>query len=171
MAATGSVEIPSQTFIWKKDSSAVDLPAQVYHSSKEQSGLRPIGWKPLQNTIGNNTDANVALMFHAGGYVMGSTAMIPKNQIINLIRMGFVVVAPEYRLCPQVSLYDGPIQDAKEVYHWCQKQLPGLLKEATGIEADSQRIVAWGHSAGGNMALSLVRVLLVLQSRIFLTIM
>ena len=87
---------------------------------------------------------------------MGSAAMIAKNQIINLLRMGFVVVTPEYRLCPQVSMYDGPMQDAKGVYAWCQDKLPTLLKDATGIEADGQRIVAWGHSAGGNMALSLV---------------
>ena len=87
---------------------------------------------------------------------MGSAAMIPRNQISRLTQWGFVVVTPEYRLCPQVSLYDGPMQDAKDVYLWCQAQLPSLLREATGVEADDKRVVAWGHSAGGNMALSLV---------------
>ena len=95
-------------------------------------------------------------MFHAGGFVMGSADMIAKNQIISLVRMGFVVAIPEYRLCPQVSLYDGPIRDAQDVYIWCQEKLPSLLQEAMGIEADGKRIAAWGHSAGANLALYLV---------------
>jgi acetyl esterase/lipase len=93
-------------------------------------------------------------MFHAGGFVLGSTKMIPEGQIANLVGRGFVVVTPEYRLCPQVSLYEGPIQDAKDVYEWCQEELPGLLKEAKGVEVDASRIVAMGHSAGGQLALT-----------------
>jgi acetyl esterase/lipase len=64
-----------------------------------------------------------------------------------------VVVTPEYRLCPQVSLYDGPIQDAKDVLRWCQHELPGLLENAN-VQVDSSRIVAMGHSAGGQLALT-----------------
>jgi acetyl esterase/lipase len=93
-------------------------------------------------------------MFHAGGFVMGTTKMIPERQVANLVGRGFVVVTPEYRLCPQVSLYEGPIQDAKDVYRWCQEELPGLLKEAKGVEVDASRIVAMGHSAGGQLALT-----------------
>jgi acetyl esterase/lipase len=89
---------------------------------------------------------------------MGSASMVPRNQIINLISRGFVVVTPEYRLSPQVSLYDGPIQDAKDVLAWSQEKLPGLLKEATGIEVDGQRVVTMGHSAGGFLALITVRL-------------
>jgi acetyl esterase/lipase len=92
-------------------------------------------------------------MFHAGGFVLGSTDMIPKSQIGYLVGKGFVVVTPEYRLCPQVSLYDGPIQDAKDVYRWCQEDLPALLKERT-INVDASRIGVMGHSAGGLLALT-----------------
>ena len=67
---------------------------------------------------------------------------------------GFVVVTPEYRLCPQVSLYDGPIQDAKDSLKWCQEELPALLKEKTGTDVDASRIVTMGHSAGGMLALT-----------------
>ena len=96
-----------------------------------------------------------ALMFHAGGFVLGSTDMIPKSQIASLVNKGFVVVTPEYRLCPQVSLYDGPIQDAKDVLKWCQEDLPKLMSEK-GIEVDGKRVVAMGHSAGGQLALTTV---------------
>lgn len=95
-------------------------------------------------------------MFHAGGFVLGSSNMIPKSQIARLIAKGFVVVVPEYRLCPQVCLYDGPIQDAKDVLKWCQEELPALLRKANNVEVDASRIVAMGHSAGGLLALTTV---------------
>jgi acetyl esterase/lipase len=73
------------------------------------------------------------------------------------VRRGFAVVTPEYRLCPQVSLYDGPIQDAKDVFAWCQDRLPGMLLEESGVLVDKERIVSMGHSAGGMLALVTVR--------------
>jgi hypothetical protein len=93
-----------------------------------------------------------ALMFHAGGFVLGSTDMIPKKQITFLVQTGFVVVTPEYRLCPQASLYDGPIQDAKDVLAWCQKDLPPLMAEKD-IQVNGTKVVTMGHSAGGMLAL------------------
>lgn len=96
------------------------------------------------------------LVFHAGGFVLGSSAMVPEMQITHLIAKGFVVAVPEYRLCPQVSLYEGPIQDAKDVLKWCQEELPGLIKAAKDIDVDALRIGAMGHSAGGLLALTTV---------------
>lgn len=94
-------------------------------------------------------------MFHAGGFVLGSTAMIPKRHIDYLVATGFVVIAPEYRLCPQVSLYEGPIQDAKDVYRWCQEKLPTELEQhAAGVAVDVSRIGVMGQSAGGLLALT-----------------
>lgn len=78
--------------------------------------------------------------------------MIAKAQIEYLVDHGFVVVTPEYRLCPQVPLLDGPVQDAKDAYKWCQTTLPEVLKEKN-VEVDTTRIVAMGHSAGGMLAL------------------
>lgn len=79
--------------------------------------------------------------------------MIPRNQIRSLLSKGFIVATPEYRLCPQISLYDGPIQDAKDVLKWCQEDLPALMLQMHSIEVDSSRVVAMGHSAGGLLAL------------------
>lgn len=92
--------------------------------------------------------------------------MISQSQIRALANMGFVVVTPEYRLCPQVSLYEGPIQDAKDCLVWVQEKLPALLEE-DGAEAedgnegkrmrvDGGRVVVAGYSCGGNLALHLV---------------
>jgi acetyl esterase/lipase len=84
--------------------------------------------------------------------------MIPQTQIAFLVNKGFVVVTPEYRLCPQVNLYEGPVQDAKDVYHWCREDLGTMLnKEGLKCNVDEEKIVVMGHSAGGMLALTTVR--------------
>lgn len=84
--------------------------------------------------------------------------MLPQEQIQYLADAGYVVVSADYRLCPQVSLYEGPIEDAKDAYRWwwCKSHLPGLLKQDAGLDVDGSRIAVFGHSAGGCLALHLV---------------
>jgi acetyl esterase/lipase len=98
----------------------------------------------------------IALAFHGGGFVVGSRMMLPMVQIEYLANAGFVVVSADYRLCPQVSLYEGPIQDAKDVYAWCKDSLPALLKKDASLNVDPSRTVVFGHSAGGCLALHTV---------------
>jgi acetyl esterase/lipase len=131
MSTPSSITIP-----WKTDPSAGPIPAHIYFPTPPSSTPHPI-----------------ALIFHAGGFVLGSTSLIPKGQISYLVSRGFVVVTPEYRLCPQVSLFAGPVQDAGEVLKWCQSALPALLQQQTSVAVDASRIVALGHSAGGTLAL------------------
>ncbi|KAH8706952.1 alpha beta-hydrolase [Phaeosphaeriaceae sp. PMI808] len=129
-----SSQTSEATFIWKDDPSAGPIPAYAYFSTTP--GPHPI-----------------ALIFHAGGFVLGSTKMIPRCEIDYLVERGFVVITPEYRLCPQVTLYDGPVQDAKDVFAWCQTDLPQLLS-SKGVEVDGKKIVSMGHSAGALLALT-----------------
>ncbi|KAL1604874.1 hypothetical protein SLS60_004414 [Paraconiothyrium brasiliense] len=93
--------------------------------------------------------------YHGGGFVIGSRAMIPEAQVRHLTEAGVVVVSADYRLCPQLSLYEGPIQDAKDAYLWSRNILPGILKEDFDIKADRSSMLAFGHSAGGLLALHL----------------
>lgn len=48
------------------------------------------------------------MIIHAGAYVFGSARDIPRYQIVELVERGFVVVTPDFRLCPQVSIREGP---------------------------------------------------------------
>ncbi|KAL2829518.1 Alpha/Beta hydrolase protein [Aspergillus cavernicola] len=104
--------------------------------------------------VKQKTPCGIALAFHGGGFVVGSRDMIPTAQIQYLVDSGFVFVSADYRLCPQVPLYDGPIEDAKDAYSWSKNLLPGLLEEAD-IDVDPTTIVALGYSAGGLLALHL----------------
>lgn len=158
MAAPNATQydIPNLTLTWKHDSSAGDIPATVYYPKSSDGKAHPIGTFnfPFPTQPTKRLTRTPALIFHAGGFVLGTTKMIPQNQINYLVSHNFVVVTPEYRLCPQVSLYSGPIQDAKDVLHWCQSTLPGLLKTQRNLTVDGSRVIAMGHSAGGQLALT-----------------
>ena len=58
-----------------------------------------------------------ALDFHGGGYVVvGSRAMLPAAHIEVLNEAGLVAVTSDYRLCPTISVVDGPVADSVAAY-------------------------------------------------------
>lgn len=80
-------------------------------------------------------------------------------QIESLCHMGFVAVVPNYRLCPQISLYDGPVKDSLDSLEWTASLMPAILrKEPNHVEVDAGRIALMGHSSGGSLALLVVRL-------------
>ncbi|KAF2098488.1 alpha/beta-hydrolase [Rhizodiscina lignyota] len=107
---------------------------------------------------GDNAQAKrqaIALTIHAGGFVLGKRDTIAPQWIKALTDRDFVVVSIDYRLCPQISLYDGPIQDTRDAYQWCRGRLPDIVKSDVGVELDGNRIVALGWSAGGHLSMML----------------
>jgi acetyl esterase/lipase len=73
-------------------------------------------------------------------------------------------VLADYRLCPQVTLYEGPIQDARDAFRWTKTTLPDLIRNEVGITLDPSRVVAFGQSSGGTLALHLVGLTTLSQS-------
>ncbi|KAH7131738.1 Alpha/Beta hydrolase protein [Dactylonectria estremocensis] len=126
-----------QEFVFKLDPRGQPIEADVYFSPGTQEA----------------TSRPAAIMFHGGGFVIGAKERIPPQHIKMLIELGFIVVVPNYRLAPTISMYEGPFQDSKDAYTWCQTDLPKLLP--TGLSVDSQRMVAIGYSAGATLALLL----------------
>ncbi|KAK1811922.1 hypothetical protein LTR12_013709 [Friedmanniomyces endolithicus] len=94
----------------------------------------------------------IALIYHGGGLIVGSSEMIPKTQTEYLCSKGFLVVAPNYRLVPQVSGKEA-FADAVQAYDWATTDLPKLLQAKQGLEIDPTQVVAMGHSSGGTLAL------------------
>ncbi|KAF4213859.1 hypothetical protein CNMCM5878_009921 [Aspergillus fumigatiaffinis] len=110
-----------------------------------------------QTGLGNTgTKLPIAIGFHAGGFTIGSRFLFNLEEIETLLGFGFVVVLADYRLCPHVSLYEGPIQDARDAFRWVKTTLPELMRREVGLVLDPSRVVAFGQSSGGTLALHLV---------------
>ncbi|KAF2166954.1 hypothetical protein M409DRAFT_23001 [Zasmidium cellare ATCC 36951] len=93
----------------------------------------------------------IALYFHGGGFIVGSKDDISPLHLDLLLSHGFVIVAPNYRLCPTILATEGPVQDSLDCYEWARRDLPQLL-QAEGVALDAERLVALGTSCGGTIA-------------------
>ena len=150
----------SQDFIYKTGDNGEPILASVHWSQESSYGSeqsKPIGMivtAPI-SCSGDNTYYYIALVLHAGGYMVGSKDSTPKSQITYLANLNFVVVLANYRLCPQVSARDGAFADTWSATAWARHKLPALLKESHGVVADGSRLVAMGYSAGGTLAMYL----------------
>lgn len=95
-------------------------------------------------------------MIHGGGHVTLSRRAVRPAQTRHLLKLGFLPVAIDYRLCPEISLVDGPIADVCSAYIWARTELPKILMAAEPkVQVDPRRIVAIGWSTGGHLAMSL----------------
>lgn len=97
--------------------------------------------------------------------MLGHSRMVSKDQIRDCLDRGWIVVVPNHRLCPQVNILEGPIQDCRDLLRWIYDgHLDAVLagKEDTAkFSCDLDRVIAFGTSSGGTIALSLVRFLIV----------
>ena len=86
--------------------------------------------------------------------------MVSADQIKDCQDRGWIVVVPEHRLCPQVNILEGPVADCRDVLEWIHSG--GLDEElarntaTASFRADPGRIIAFGTSSGGTLALALV---------------
>lgn len=91
--------------------------------------------------------------------MLGSSAMVNKDQIEDCLARGWIVLVPNHRLCPQIDLLEGPMQDCRDLLGWVYD---GGLQEAVTTELaapyplDLNHVFAFGTSSGGTLALSLV---------------
>lgn len=92
--------------------------------------------------------------------MLGASDMVNKDQIQDCLSRGWITVVPNHRLCPQVDLLDGPMQDCRDLLDWVYH---GGLQEAVSLRSnnryplDLNHVFAFGTSSGGTLALSLVR--------------
>ena len=84
----------------------------------------------------DTTGVPVIVWFHGGG-LTGGEKFIPEQ----LTESGYVVIAPNYRLIPEVGVNDC-IDDAAEAVAWA-------FANAERLGGDPTKIFVTGHSAGG----------------------
>lgn len=91
--------------------------------------------------------------------MLGSSKMVNKDQIVDCLKRGWIVLAPNHRLCPKVNLIEGPVRDSRDVLAWVQNGgLQAAISAHTSkpIVVDVDHIFAFGTSSGGTLALCLV---------------
>lgn len=76
-------------------------------------------------------------------------------QVKMLLEAGIVPVSIDYRLCPEVSLIEGPMTDALDAFRWIRETLPTIVRRRQDVLLDGSRVVTIGWSTGGMLALSL----------------
>lgn len=93
--------------------------------------------------------------------MLGDSSLISTSQVTDCLNRGWIVVAPNHRLCPQVDISDGPLMDVRDCLGWVfahGQGLEGFLKTRglEGYAVDRERVMGFGTSSGGMLALSLV---------------
>ncbi|KAK8010994.1 polyketide synthase [Apiospora arundinis] len=96
----------------------------------------------------------IALMIHGGSHILFSRKDIRPPQIRIMLDMGLLPVSLDHRLCPEVTLAEGPMVDVCDALAWARKQLPKLRLVNPNIRPDSDRVVVVGWSSGGQLAMS-----------------
>ena len=90
--------------------------------------------------------------------MLGASEMVNQEQINDCLDRGWIVVVPNHRLCPQVDLLEGPMQDCRDLLGWIYSH--GLERSIhqnhNPHTCDLAHVFAFGTSSGGHLALSLV---------------
>lgn len=94
-------------------------------------------------------------MAYGGGHVILSRKDIRPEQTQFLLDAGFLPVSVDYRLCPEMTLRDGPMTDARNALAWARTTLPTLRLARPDIHPSTTAVVAIGWSTGGTLVLSL----------------
>ncbi|KAL5590249.1 hypothetical protein FOBRF1_013806 [Fusarium oxysporum] len=134
----------------------MDVREYVYSTVEGGTLLKAdVHYKPVSNDDVKEARP-IALIIYGGGFVAGSKAAVSKARLDSLIHeFGFTVVVPDYRHCPAISVYDGPVTDIHSAYSWACRELPELLFRDVGASVDGNRVAVIGSSAGGSLALHL----------------
>lgn len=91
--------------------------------------------------------------------MLGASEMVNQDQIQDCLDRGWIVVVPNHRLCPQVDLFNGPMQDCRDLLAWIYNgELERSIHQNSHphIICDLEHVFAFGTSSGGHLSLCLV---------------
>ncbi|KAI0531600.1 hypothetical protein GGR58DRAFT_508326 [Xylaria digitata] len=136
----GPDPIPQVETVTYSERNGTSLSADIYYPSGPRDPRQPLP---------------IALMIHGGGHTMSSRVDIRNDQTQILLAAGFLPVSIDYRLCPEVTITDGPMRDVCDAFYWARKTLPTMAISRRDIRPDGDRVVAVGWSSGAHLAMSL----------------
>lgn len=101
--------------------------------------------------------------------MLGHSKMVCMPQVDDCLARGWIVVSPNHRLCPQVNILEGPMADCRDLLAWIYDgHLDAFLAgesaahlHGSQYRVDKDRVMAFGTSSGGTLALSLVSARLI----------
>ena len=94
-------------------------------------------------------------MIHGGGHIMLSRKDVRPEQTCILLNNGFIPVSVDYRLCPEMTLTEGPMVDVTDALVWIRNVLPSIPLQRQDVRIDGERVVSVGWSTGGYLAMCL----------------
>ncbi|CAD6593414.1 MAG: hypothetical protein ASARMPRED_007502 [Alectoria sarmentosa] len=131
--------VPMEEVVWKRVG-ALELSADIYFPKTPD----PPGKK-----------RPIALLIHGGGHFLFGRKDVPMKHIRTLIERGFLPVSTDYRLCPETNLFEGPMTDCCDALKWATETLPTLPLSGPTVKPDPTKVVSFGWSSGGQLAMSL----------------
>ncbi|ORY67214.1 uncharacterized protein BCR38DRAFT_509936 [Pseudomassariella vexata] len=140
-----TVKAALETVVYKKIGDQ-EIHADVYYpvDGEFPNKKMPVGSKPP-----------VPLLVLPSSHIIFSRKDIRPAQTRLLLEKGFLPVSLDHRLCPEVSLSEGPMVDVCDALHWTRNTLPHIKLKRPGLEIDGDKVVAVGWSSGGQLAMSL----------------
>jgi acetyl esterase/lipase len=110
------------------------------------------GYRPLYLDLripGQAGQAPLIIWIHGGGWIYGSRRRLPPHLHGNavhdqMIEAGYAVAAVDYRLAREAG-FVGMLLDVKAAIRW-------LRGHAAEFDIDPKRVILWGESAGGHLA-------------------
>lgn len=119
----------------------------------------PLNLATVDDSLGSKGEAltrpRAVIAVHAGAWIFGSSRLINADQLQNCLSRNWIVLSPQFRLCPQVDILEGPIGDTRACLAWVQSGRLGRELSSRGFTADLDRMASYGMSSGGSLALCL----------------
>ncbi|KAI4253110.1 MAG: hypothetical protein LQ352_003889, partial [Teloschistes flavicans] len=86
-----------------------------------------------------------------------SRKAIRPAQTAFLLHHGILPISLDYRLCPEIDIINGPIEDVRDAYSWARSPsgLQAVLDARNiRVKVDAANIALIGWSTGGHLAMT-----------------
>lgn len=98
----------------------------------------------------------VFLYIHGGGWISGTRKDINAALVHELLQKGIIVTSIDYRLMPEVT-FEEQLEDIRSAEKWARIDISSKIK-TYGFQVMPDKVIVGGSSAGGHLAMMVVRI-------------